>query len=513
MSVKVTVFDGADCIGGNKIHLDFDGHGLFFDFGQNYHQLGEYYSDFLQPRSATRGIHDLVKMGLVPHLKQYRSDLVPADMDANRALDVQVDAVLISHAHMDHIGHAGLFDLEIPFVASPTTMAIMKALRDCGSTPEGETVYGSLRDRTPADGRVLKVASSSDPYQGRSFIPTSTCSADLEVFWATSPAKKKELEARGMLSCGSLDFEFQSFDVDHSIYGATAYGVDTSSGWVVYTGDLRAHGRYGDKTWKFAEKAAELQPELLIIEGTRTSRDADAGDRSEEKVARTCMEAARHEEELIVADFGPRNFERLETFKDIAQRLDRTLVVTVKDAYFLEALRTADGIDRMRGMRVYLPLKGTTSGIDDKVHQRYEGLFVDPGELHSAPREHILCFSYFDMSQLLDIKPEAGTYIYSSSEAYSEEQVVDFRRLWHWLEMFHFKIKGFWMEGKKGEEVPRFDHDYHASGHASVEDLERLIEVIAPKRVMPVHTEDIGPFRRFEKIELVPARKGATIDL
>jgi len=46
-----------------------------------------------------------------------------------------------------------------------------------------------------------------------------------------------------------------------------------------------------------------------------------------------------------------------------------------------------------------------------------------------------------------------------------------------------------------------------------VEDLERLIEVIAPKRVMPVHTEDIGPFRRFEKIELVPACKGATIDL
>jgi hypothetical protein len=27
---KVKVFDGADSIGGNKIHLDFDGRGLFF---------------------------------------------------------------------------------------------------------------------------------------------------------------------------------------------------------------------------------------------------------------------------------------------------------------------------------------------------------------------------------------------------------------------------------------------------------------------------------------------------
>ncbi len=36
MSVEVIVFDGSDCIGGNKVYLSADGTGLFFDFGLNY---------------------------------------------------------------------------------------------------------------------------------------------------------------------------------------------------------------------------------------------------------------------------------------------------------------------------------------------------------------------------------------------------------------------------------------------------------------------------------------------
>jgi hypothetical protein len=32
----------------------------------------------------------------------------------------------------------------------------------------------------------------------------------------------------------------------------------------------------------------------------------------------------------------------------------------------------------------------------------------------------ILCFSFFDMKHLLDIKPEGGTYIYSACEAFNE---------------------------------------------------------------------------------------------
>ena len=63
---------------------------------------------------------------------------------------------------------------------------------------------------------------------------------------------------------------FRCFPVDHSIYGAAAYAVETSRGWIVYTGDLRLHGKQGHLTKKFIEEARELKPEILICEGTQT---------------------------------------------------------------------------------------------------------------------------------------------------------------------------------------------------------------------------------------------------
>jgi ribonuclease J len=88
MSVTLTVFDGANVIGGNKIYMEFDGSGAFFDFGTNYKKIADYYEEFLSPRSS-RGIHDLLYMGIIPKISCYRSDLVPSDVDLSSALKVK----------------------------------------------------------------------------------------------------------------------------------------------------------------------------------------------------------------------------------------------------------------------------------------------------------------------------------------------------------------------------------------------------------------------------------------
>jgi ribonuclease J len=42
--VKITVFDGADTIGGNKILLEDHGVNLFFDFGINFNLRNKYFN-------------------------------------------------------------------------------------------------------------------------------------------------------------------------------------------------------------------------------------------------------------------------------------------------------------------------------------------------------------------------------------------------------------------------------------------------------------------------------------
>jgi len=57
--VLLTVYDGANGIGGNKIYLEQKGRGVLLDFGKNFGKYGVFYEVFLKNRD-TRGIHDLM---------------------------------------------------------------------------------------------------------------------------------------------------------------------------------------------------------------------------------------------------------------------------------------------------------------------------------------------------------------------------------------------------------------------------------------------------------------------
>jgi ribonuclease J len=103
------------------------------------------------------------------------------------------------------------------------------------------------------------------------------------------------------------------------------------------------------------------------------------------------------------------------------------------------------------------------------------------------------------MKHLLDIKPDGGTYVYSSSEAWSEEQNVDFVRLGQWLDFFKMKSYGFSIVAKDDVLKPEFTKGYHASGHASMSDLEHVISEIDPEVIIPVHTENPTWFSKFGK--------------
>jgi ribonuclease J len=217
---------------------------------------------------------------------------------------------------------------------------------------------------------------------------------------------------------------------------------------------------------------------------------------------------------LIIADFTSRNLERLELFKKVASDTNRQLVITPKDAYLLYVLELVDNIDHLKDIGVYQrPMSRSPYWESEILQKKKNPLHIKSKDINTNPEGYIICFSSRDIPNFLDIRPAKGIYIYSSTGAFKTEQEFDFIRLNEWLNFAErIKPKGFRIEAgehwreEKGEERPVFTRGFHASGHASEDELEWIIDKIDPEILIPVHTENLDWFReRYgDKAKILP---------
>ncbi len=308
----------------------------------------------------------------------------------------------------------------------------------------------------------------------------------LRPFWGSVLGKRTAIRSAPLELAEPERFAVKFWRVDHSIPGSGAFAIRTPIGWVVYSGDLRMHGHSAWRTRDFVRAAAALEPALLIVEGTRVG---DAVSPSEPDVHQAVDDVVARAQGLVIADFSARNIERLRTFRDVAKARGRRLVITTKDAYLLARLHVIDPnipSPDTEGLAILREPQATVQSWEREIHNEFAVHFADARAIRRDPGAYILCLSYWDIGNLVDLEPDGGTYIYSSSEAHSEEQKVDEKRLLAWLG--HFGLRG--VGGLPGAEKG----PYHASGHIDGPSLERLIEEIAPKLLLPVHTEALAWF-------------------
>lgn len=508
MTASLTSYDGVDCIGGNKILLEDGETSLFLDFGTNFKAEGMFFDEFLGPRN-TFGFWDLLCLDILPPLRGlYRLDLeYPGTWDRYRShplyWETAVQGVLLSHAHFDHCGCISYLREDIPVFSSLTTALVCKALQDTGGGNRLQDIcYATPRELR--DGLLKATDYRKVPYEQRLYraCGPDAVSDEACTFWKSCDSSRK-LNRRDLEACGSetevAGFVVRFWPVDHSVPGAGAFAVKTSSGWAAYTGDLRLHGKRGHLTRKFIDELAELKPAVVICEGTHPEVDRPV---TEAEVAANCFDVVKREQGLVVADFGPRNVERLLSFLGIAGEAGRVLVLTPKDVYLLEALRAAGepGVpDPYTDERValYVRPKAQRDRWEDALLERYgeraPGRLVEASRIRADPGDFILCFSYYDFHAFLDIEPMGGTYIYSSSEAFNEEMLIDHQRVRNWIDFFGFRLYG--TLGRDREKS-----GFHASGHIHGPGIEEIVETVRPEVLIPVHTENRDFFERFDGI-------------
>jgi len=501
--LSITCYGGVGEVGGNKVLLEEGDTRFFFDFGFPFKKRARYFDDLLSPRPGA-GLLDLLEMGLIPPLKGVlREDLAGKqvwDRFASSPFyrEVTVDGVLLTHSHVDHSGYISFLRDDIPIYGTIMTAFVSKAMQD--SVPpnfEREVCYSMPKG---SKGGYLR---SAGTYKPRPFVfmDRPALSDEAQDFWYSSPTRKKPLSSETYLCApekiGQLPLKY--FPVDHSIPGAAAFAVQTSCGWVGYTGDLRFHGRASSQTEKFVRELRRLSPKILFCEGTRLWEKRGA---SEKEVYENCLRVVRKAQGMVVADFGARNVERLVAFYNIACETGRKLIIMSKDAYLLDAMHLASeqvpDIGDIPQILIFKDFKSRRPAWEAEIHRHYAEKVVTPDFIRENAGGVILCCSYWDAGDLIDILPGGGTYLYSSSEVFDEEGAMDMRRLANWIE--HFGMKGIGLPREElNWEIPEDEKGYHSSGHACGADLLDLIRRIEPEILVPIHTEEPGFFREHLK--------------
>jgi ribonuclease J len=419
----LTFYGGVDEIGGNKILLKDGDTKVFFDFGMSFAMKKLFYSPpFLSPKSGK----SLQEFGILPKLDGvYKFD--------NE--EPQVDAVFVSHSHLDHSAYLSFIKREIPVYCGETTRTILQAQSKIRRADLEFNIEG-LNFKTFRTGKKI-------------------CVDNLEV---------------------------EPVHVDHSVPGAYGFVIHTTQGSLAYTGDFRHHGAKSEMTDDFVEKAHEADVAAIITEATNMTGASVSSEREVEGKLDTIVGQA---DGIVLAEFAYADVDRFNSFFRVAKKNNRCLAISLKQACLLESLRTDKGLSLPsiddESILLFRRSKATSYKWEKQLVDKYPDKVKGAFELSKQQCGVVLAMSFYDLEELVEIQPKPGScYVLSASEPFNEEMEIDFERLVNWLD--HYGLP---------------QYHVHVSGHIMPLQLKAVLEKINAKTVFPVHTEKPRLFGRF----------------
>lgn len=274
-------------------------------------------------------------------------------------------------------------------------------------------------------------------------------------------------------------FTVTPYLVDHSGFDAYALVIQAGGHRLMYSGDLRGHGR---KSRVFEELLTDPPPgiDVLMLEGTRIGQESDAhGLSSEAAVEDALTETASQTTGLVVVLNSAQNVDRVVTAYRAALRTDRD---TAMDLYTAEVMAATGrdtipqpGIDWPR-VRVFMPTRHRvkvrdTGEFERASRVREQRLF--PEQISKQPGKFLLVGAY--QSEIGRMARDGilanGCVVWSMWDGYLDN--ASGARLQATLD---------------AARVPMVQH--HTSGHANTTDLQRLVDAVHPTTVVPIHTEN-----------------------
>lgn len=407
--MKITIYRGTKEIGGTLIELKSKRTRILIDAG---------YPLFLNDQpiddNITKLPHErLMELGVLPRIKGlYAWD------------EAGFDAVIISHAHIDHYGLLKYINPSIPIYISAGTKKIIEI------------------------SQLFKI--------------TDTFSLTMKNFKMYEPFQIEK-------------FTIKPYLMDHSAFDAAAFEISAEGKTIIYTGDFRGHGRKAICLDRFIEGAVK-QADVLLTEGTMLGR--------QNEIVMTESEL----EEVVISEIGNRkipvlfqsssqNIDRIVSFYRVALKLRRLFVIDVYTANVLYELRQLGNhlpypSKEYTNIKVFYPYRLTQkifNDIGEEYAKRFSAFHISKQELNEKQNNVIMTVRPSMKRDIEKCGLRDGLFIYSLWQGYRNSE---------YQQRFEDSIIGIGFELKA----------IHTSGHASVIDIKKVITGLDPKKIIPIHT-------------------------
>jgi len=279
------------------------------------------------------------------------------------------------------------------------------------------------------------------------------------------------IKAKQMVEIGPFKIEF--IHVTHSIVSAVALAITTPLGVIIHTGDFKVDPTPTDNELFDLHTLAEYGKRgVLLLLSDSTNADRPGYTESERAVRPRMEEIFNRADRRVVVSCFSSSIHRIQLVLDLAQEygrrvavLGRSMVTVTEIAHSLGLLEIPDGI-------LLRP--------QDAMEQRPDKVAI---LISGTQGEPMSALARVAVDNHKHVSVEAGDTVVLSSRIIPGNEKAIFRMIDHMA--------------RRGADVlyGSTNPPLHVSGHASVEEMKLVLNLVRPRYFMPIH----GEFRQLSK--------------
>ena len=338
-----------------------------------------------------------------------------------------MNAVFISHYHLDHIGEVSNILEEIPIYIEETTKKLYDIICDFSGKPRIEA-------KTFRFGQVL---------EGKEFG----------------------------------DVKITPYRVDHSAYNSTMFVITDEEETALYTGDFRDNGYTGGALIPTLKKIGKV--DYLITEGTNIGSKSHILEKEESLVEEFANIAREYKQVFVLMSSS--NIDRITTMLKACNQTKHILIQDIYMAHLTSFIQKEDKKNipnpvTFDNVMVYKPryMKRKKDEFRKQYLQSFQG--KNKSSMLYKPFMMNIRTSMLEDLEMFEFKGDILTnacLVYSMWGGYKEKE----------------EIQNF-LKRVQELGITVIQKDIHTSGHASEELIDEVKKITSPKKVFTIHTKE-----------------------